>query len=80
MSLEVFIGPGGSLAPIPLSGSSVAVSSFISAAEFSGNHSLTSLQETLTVHVDSSRGPSRAFVGTSLGIDQEGKDSKLLTR
>lgn len=25
MSLEVFIGPGGLLAPIPLSGSSVAV-------------------------------------------------------
>lgn len=34
MSLEVFIGPGGSLAPIPLTGSSVAVNSFIVAAGF----------------------------------------------
>lgn len=34
MSLEVFIGPGGSLAPIPLTGSSMAVSGFIPAADF----------------------------------------------
>lgn len=61
MSLEVFMGPGGALGPIPLMGSGVAVSSFISAADFSGNHSLTFLQGTLTIRVGLSRGPSQSL-------------------